>query len=208
MERFRAFLERNEVLMDFYHKVVAASFNIIIAIVVASVAYHYYDRQLKAQNANARLERTLKTLTGGAADEPQRKAMFEKFPDRWKVPIGKPLSYDDAVAYRDTCTRPWENEALCAKWDVARKHLNELEPVAFAYVHDFADSEILAAAMCVYMVRSFRYFEQLILALRELYGPGHTWQVIKQAVTSMQQKHGEECKDLQRALDAKQAALK
>jgi hypothetical protein len=190
------FLKRDPVWMDFNHKVVVAWFNTGLAIVVAFIAYSYYDRQAKLQESNGRLERTLKILHSGPEDNDQRLAMFDLFADRWTVPPGTPLPRDDAVDFSKKCTRPRDFPEICDRWNVARKHLNEIEPIAFAYVHNLGDSRILAASTCVYIARSFRYFEQLIEAFRELYGNGHSWQVIKQAVTGMEGMYDKECKAL------------
>jgi hypothetical protein len=196
MEGTTTLLNRYSAWFDFNHKMVAPWLNIIIAISVAFIAYRYYDRQAKLQENNGRLERTLKILQAGPEDNAQRLAMFDLFPGRWTVPLGTPLSSEDAVAFRDKCTRPRDYADICNRWNVAREHLNEIEPIAFAYVHNLGDSEILAASKCVYMTRSFKYFEQLIAAFRALYGKGHSWQVIEQAVTNMKDQYGEECTKL------------
>jgi hypothetical protein len=205
MERFRAFLLRNAIIMDFMQKVIAALASIVIAIFVYVAASDYYQRQLRGQETIARLTRTLQFLTSttGPEDEAQRQAMFRLFPDRWEIKITEPLPAVRAQAYFDTCRKPWEDEKLCHEWDVARRHLNQLEVQAFAYVHDLADSEILAATTCVYMARSYQYFRELIAVFRTQYGAGQSWQVIPQAVELMQSRYGTECANLQHELDAK-----
>jgi hypothetical protein len=196
MKSILSFLERYSLLMDLNHKVIASWVSIAIAIFVGYFAYSYYDRHVKLQENNARLERTLRILQGTREDNDQRLAMFDLFPGRWTVPLGTPLTTEEAIDFREKCTKPRDHADLCKKWDVARKHLNEIEPVAFAYVHNLGDSKIIAASTCVYMSRSFKYFERLIEAFRALYGNGHSWQAIAHAVTNMKNEYGDECTKL------------
>jgi hypothetical protein len=89
-----------------------------------------------------------------------------------------------------------DDRKLYEKWDTARRHLNELEIFAFAYVYDFADRKLLAAAACGGMVRSDAYFKELIDVFREKFGNAQAWQIIPQAVRMMEREYGPGCKNL------------
>jgi hypothetical protein len=111
----------------------------------------------------------------------------------------KPLERSVAVSLLDTAlkTRLDTNDReLYEKWDTARRHLNELEIIAFAYVYDFADRKLLAAAACGGMVRGNAYFEKLIEVLRDKFGYAQSWQIIPQAVKMMEREYGAGCRDL------------
>jgi hypothetical protein len=173
----------------------------IVAVVIAVWAY-------QATETVGRLQRTLNLLNPPSSPgaEKQRRAMLQNFPDRWVNPIKDPLPYAQAEDYFKSCREKPDSES-CKKWDVARRHLNEIEPLAFAYVHGIGDKRILAAATCVYMARSYRYFEHLIEVLRKEYNAGHSWQVIRQAVMRMENKYGLECTRLHEEIDARQKQL-
>ncbi len=119
------------------------------------------------------------------------------FPDRWPKTITSPLSPDTAESFIEVARNPDRDKDLYVRWNAARKHLNRLEEVAFAYIYDFVDSEILAASSCAPLVRSNQYFKALIEAFRRDYGDRHPWQLIPQAAALMESRYGPECKNLQ-----------
>ena len=123
----------------------------------------------------------------------QYKAMFEDFPDRFDYPIKTTLPEVTARKFVAIATQP--NDEFYPKYDTARKHLNSLEPIAFAYVHGLGDRKILADAACLSMVRSYKYFESLIDAFGQRFGRLQPWQVIRQAVTQMNADYPEACKE-------------
>jgi hypothetical protein len=130
-----------------------------------------------------------------------RRGLVTLFPDRFEgkpIPF-KPLDKDVATSLLDTSLKTYIGEKdreLYEKWDTARRHLNELEIFAFAYVYDFADRKLLAAAACGRMVRSNAYFKELIEVLRVKFGYAQSWQIIPQAVTMMEREYGAGCENL------------
>jgi hypothetical protein len=84
-------------------------------------------------------------------------------------------------------------------YNTARRHLNALQDLAFAYVHATADRETLARAVCPAMSKSRFYFGPLIAEFRADVGVSQSWQVIPEAVDMMERKFGgRECPDLYR----------
>jgi hypothetical protein len=162
---------------------VVAAFSLVVAVLV-----------YKDQERSSRLQRTQTLLAAASGDwnDDQRKALFG-FEGRWNPNI-TPMSPTEADALFKIGDRPSENDQY-KKWNAARKHLNVIETLAFAYVYDMADDEILASTMCLYMARSNRYFAALIERAKADY-PRHTWQVIPQAVRSMEDRYGTECENL------------
>jgi hypothetical protein len=130
-----------------------------------------------------------------------RRALVVKFQDRFEgkpIPVN-PLDRSLAQSLLDTSLKvkfDTEDRELYEKWDTARRHLNELEIFAFAYVYDFADRKLLAAAACGPMVRSNAYFKELIDVLKEKFGYAQSWQIIPKAVTMMEHDWGTGCEKI------------
>ena len=148
------------------------------------------------QERSARLQRTLTFLTDANQEweSDDRTILLTEFSGRWSSTI-VPLTAEDAQSFFEISGKPKKGDTLSDKWNVARRHLNELEPVAFGYVHDLGDREILAAAMCLNMSRSSEYFKALIDRFAKEF-PGHTWQIIPQAVRLMEEQWGPRCNRL------------
>src|ERR1700693_5425554 len=125
--------------------------------------------------------------------EDNREGMFTKFKDRY--PLKGELSTKDAAVLVAHATQIGTPEY--ETWNVAREHLNELEPFAFAYYYDVGDREVLAAFACARLSRSYRYFRSLINAIREADGTAQSWQIIGPVVRHMEKVYGPECKQLQ-----------
>jgi hypothetical protein len=175
----------------------------IVAIVGLVVAYNIYkghreeaNNQRESVERIALLERTAALLVSPADTERaenHRKAMLTQFRGRWKPKMTDLISPDEARKLWDASADP--SHRSHGKWDAARRHLNGLEPIAFAYVHGLADKEILARSHCKYLTRSALYFGELIERFRIEYGVGHTWQVIAHAATAMRKAHGNDCEE-------------
>jgi hypothetical protein len=169
--------------LTFVLDIVKTLASIVIAggVWVALLTYWQADR-------NARLQQTLsfidvnppRTEEGQAK---QYKEMFLYFPERYDYPIKTTLSEQDARSFVAIATLP--GDPLYPKYNVARQHLNYLEPIAFAYVHGLGDRKILANSACLSLVRSHKYFEKLIDVFGERFGHLQPWQVIRQAVIQM-----------------------
>jgi hypothetical protein len=184
----------DEQIVDIYKRTtdtVVAVGTLMFALSLVVAVYAYLD-----QERTGRLQRTLSLLSPQDSDagEAQRLAMLTKFKGRWPKAM-VPLAPEKAKAYFDISTEPERDKELYDEWNVARKHLNQLESIAFAYVHDLGDRKTLAAATCLYMARSSRYFKELIdIFGREL--PGQSWQVISEAVSRMEKRYGTDCANL------------
>ena len=166
---------------------VTAAGTVFLALTVAVTAWGIHREESKS-----RMQRTLYFLNSAyTEDEQQRIAMLEEFPNRWKPQITEPLSKDEAQNFFDVSTEPKNTQHH--RWNVARKHLNNLEPLAFAYAYDLADPKIIAANACGLMTRSYQYFKELIDLFREKLGPGQSWQVIPRVVNDMNDRYRPEC---------------
>jgi hypothetical protein len=209
MEKFKAFLVRHSILMDLFHKVIMPLAAAGIAVTFGIIAYGYYQQQVEGQETTARMQRTLQFLKeiNTAENGVQRRALLEQFPDRWtkKIDEDKIIKPTEAAALFAIAGKPSADEPY-RKWDAARRHLNQLEIVAFAYKYNLADRNILAAAACRSIVRSNLYFRELIEALRQEYGAGHSWQLIREAAAKMEESYGPECQGLQSEIEASQRA--
>jgi hypothetical protein len=174
-------------------EVVTALATIVAAgsLVVAVLTY-------RDQEKSARLQRTLDLFKALNVEEPDndRKMILTAFPDRWQKNM-TPLAPDVAETFIDAARHPDQDQGVYERWNTARKHLNRLEEVAFAYVFDFVEPEILAASACSTLVRSNQYFKALIEVFRREYGDRHSWQLIPQAAALMESRYGPECKNLQ-----------
>lgn len=122
------------------------------------------------------------------------------FPDRLQ---GKPIA---STSLPDGAAQAFLNVALKTnlepndrnlylQWDSARRHLNNLEIFAFAYVYDFAERRFLAVASCSAMARSNSYFAALIHAFRNRIRVSQSWQLIPKAVEMMQHDFGTGCEN-------------
>ena len=171
-----------------------AAATVILALTLVVTA----DGYRREERAN-RLQRTLAILAranGNYTDwEAQRDAMFAYFQDRWQDPMVGTLSKKRAEIYFKVSNQAATTGTDYAEWRIARRHLNDIGDLAFAYVHELADRETLAASECVTIVKSNRYFKELIKAFKAL-GPGQYWQVIPKAVAQMEKDYGPECKKL------------
>ena len=78
-----------------------------------------------------------------------------------------------------------DGSAEFKKWQVARRHLNQVERISFAYVHGLVDRKLLCNWSGEYIVRSAKYFHPLIEKFREGRGDTHPWQVIEKAKKRM-----------------------
>jgi hypothetical protein len=122
-------------------------------------------------------------------DETKRLAIWRAFPRRWDPDMTVQMTAEEANRLFQVGGRPEEHGSLeYEKWNVARRHLNELEDIAFAYVHRLVDRDILSASKGQYLKRSARYFSPLIEKLRVEYGDEHGWQVIKKALQLMERR--------------------
>jgi hypothetical protein len=173
---------------------ITAVATVISAVTLGVAALAYLD-----QERTNRLQRTLTFLTQAeqSVSEDEREAIIEEFPERWKRDIRMPLSREEARSFLRVAREPKTDPQLYYKWNLARKHLNQVETLAFAYIHDLADAEILATSTCASMARSNLYFKELIDVFRSEFGAGQSWQVIPQAVRAMESQYGEPgCKNL------------
>lgn len=186
----------------------------------AVVAFVIALWQFQAQVNGARLQRTLDLIekantevaaplrccSPAATDQPEqakwaaieeRRAIFRYFPGRFKkVPEPLTETADLLDISRFPNSVPVDQRATYEKWDTARKHLNQLEIFAFAYVYGYVDRELLAAAICAPLVRSNLYFGPLINAFRGQLGLAQSWQIIPHAVKLMERDYGKECETL------------
>jgi hypothetical protein len=167
-------------------KVMAIS-TAILATGVAFAAASYVEEQ-----HIARLQRTVEFLLPTyTEDEQQRIAMFEEFPDRWEIPMKAQLPPKEAQRFFDASANP--NSKDYYRWDVARRHLNHLEPLAFAYCYDLGDQKVIAANACPTMKKSYHYFQKLIDLFSLKFGSNQSWQFIKKAVVDMDKRYAQEC---------------
>ena len=196
------------------------AFGILFAAGTFAVAYSDYRHKGQEERLQRALSLIEKSNTEPPATQPRalattdveeeaakwkaveaRRGLVAHFPNRFDgQPIpDKRLERSVAVSLLDTSLKArlgTSDRELYEKWDTARRHLNELEIFAFAYVYDFADRDLLAAAACGRMVRSNAYFKELIDVLREKFGYAQSWQIIPQAVGMMERQHGPGCRDL------------
>jgi hypothetical protein len=188
--------------IDIYKRVtdtIMATATLILGLSLTVAVYTYLD-----QERTGRLQRTLSIMTAPIGEGPpgscpkpaEAKSITQEFPDRYQGQIKTPLPAEEAESFLDITHHPEKNPGLCNRYDTARKHLNRLQTFAFVYVNELTDRKILAASVCREMARSNRYFKTLIDAFKSEFGEGHTWQVIPQAVTALEARYGEECKNL------------
>jgi len=121
---------------------------------------------------------------------------MKAFPGRFDVEIKNPITKAEAKEFWDISAKRFKKGHVVERYNLARRHLNRLEPLAFAYVHDVAEPEVLAASICPVMVRSNFYFQELIQVFGENLGPAQGWQVIPRAVKSMERDYGSNCEKL------------
>jgi hypothetical protein len=168
--------------------------NCIIAggVWIALLAYWGSER-------TARLQETLKFVyTSPATTEVERGDLFigmiDYFPERYKYPENYPiktcLTPERAKSLFDVSAKP--KDPLYDEYNTARKHLNSLVPISFAYVQGIGDRRILAEDSCVSLVRSYKYFATLIDEFH-VFGSQQSWQVIRQAVRQMSADYPELC---------------
>lgn len=151
------------------------------SLVVALLAYKDVGR-------SALLQRTMQVLsdTSEEGGEEHRKALFS-FEGRWGPKI-VPMSSAFASALFEAGLQPCESENY-KKWNAARKHLNSLETLSFAYVYRIADRHILAETVGLEIVRSAAYFAELIKLVAEDYPThAHTWLIIPKAAKLLEEK--------------------
>jgi hypothetical protein len=79
--------------------------------------------------------------------------------------------------------------------NVALDSAEKLAYVAFAYVHGLGDPKLLADAECLGMVRTNKYFAELIEVFGgpQGYGRLQPWQVLREAVTKMKDEYPKAC---------------
>jgi hypothetical protein len=154
---------------------------------------------MRQEDKAKRLERTYALMHefNRAEFEEEGARMLKYFPGRYEYPkIKKPMEYDLAQKLWGVSKIRYEkdNETV-RKYNAARKHLNRVETLAFAYVHNTAEPKVLATLICPTLGRSNIYFEELIKVFRQV-GPAQSWQVIPKAASMMQSAYGTECERL------------
>lgn len=140
-----------------------------------------------------RLDRTFGVLNTAhqIEDEKQQKDSIRLFEHRWDPQITQPLPREKAELFYDVAIKP--DSGKHEEWNVARKHLNAVETLAFAYMHEIGDQKIIAASECASMTKSYQFFKSLIEVFGEKLGPTQSWQIIPQAVTDMNVRYPQEC---------------
>ena len=155
------------------------------SLLVAACAYRDQER-------SSRLERTHHFMTDAEkyVDEHERMEIIAQFPGRWQREVRFCLAKEQAEKFLKIALDPKADPAKYHRWDLARKHLNQVETVAFPYVHKLGDREILATSTCVYMAKSNKYFRHLIAIFGRYFGAGQSWQVIPEALSMMADDYG------------------
>jgi hypothetical protein len=155
--------------VDLYKRVTdtfTAIGTVVLAATLVVTALGYLEEE-----RTGRLQRTSELLRAPDVDEELRIALFAMFPGRWTTPV-IPMTHEEAQSFFDIGRqKPEKNQEVYDRWNVARKHLNRVETLAFAYLHDLADTEILAAARCAYMSRSNDYSSRKLAKFRVLSDP-------------------------------------
>jgi hypothetical protein len=194
-----------------FWRTLAALVGTLVAVLVAVAGGFWGLYQYNAQVRGERVGRTLalfdKVNAGINAELPvdeavkweavhRRKAVFRYFPGRSETPVRRLPEAEAKQLLEIALAEDLKNDEdrkRYEKYDVARRHLNELEGLAFAFVYDYASRELIAAAQCARLVRSNRYFEELFKAFRDKLGLGQSWQIIPYAVKLMEQDYGSGC---------------
>jgi hypothetical protein len=199
------------------------------ATVVATIALIIAVRQLKVaasqlevtalqyqdQERTGRLERTYKFMdaAGNYLNAEERKQLIIQFPGRWEKDVQFCLSRDEADRFLQVALEadryskhPEKDSDQYKRWNLARKHLNQVETLAFPYFHNLIDREILAASACESMAKSYKYFRQLIEVFGVYLGGGQSWQVIPTVVKLMDKDYGPACQHFRAGQDPPKVA--
>lgn len=175
---------------DFWKRGTDIATAVATAVAAASLTFAYLS--YRDQERTSRLQRTQTVLAEASkeyVDDTQRAAMF-KFTGRGTDTID-PMSDTEANTYFTISDKPDTSENYI-KWNAARKHLNILEGLSFAYIHNLADEKILAEVSCLEIVRSYEYFASLIEKFTKGH-PAHGWLDIPKAARLLEAKYGPEC---------------
>jgi hypothetical protein len=178
--------------------VVNTAANVVIAVGVGWAVAQYY-----AGERTSRIDQTLRLLNLGprsisytpSDEEAHNNNLFHYFPDRFITPMNSVMSEQDAKALYDIGEDRDKHPDLLPKYITARDELNRVAALAFAYLHDLGDRQMLAESECVPMVRSATYFRALIDVFGKIYKGQQSWQVIPKAVEHMKVDFPEACKD-------------
>ncbi len=140
----------------------------------------------RGQERSAALERTHNTFADAQkiVTEQENNEITTQFPGRWEKVVRFCLKKEVAEDFLSAALHPGQKEEF-HRYDLARKHLNQAETVAFQYVHGLVDQDVVSASACQYIAKTNTYFRHLIGVFRAYFGPGHSWQVIPQAVMMM-----------------------
>jgi len=183
----------------------AATVVAVIALLYTARQLVYTARQLEVatlqyqdQERTGRLERVHKFQEDAAKilDEEERKQLVVEFPERWEKDIQFCLSREEADSFlqaaldadRSSTNAKMESRNY-RRYNLARKHLNAIETLAFPYYYNLADQELLARSACETMVRSNKYFRQLTEVFGLYLGGGQSWQVIPKAAEVMEREY-------------------
>jgi hypothetical protein len=169
-----------------------------IALVVALFQLAYTAFLYKDQERNNRLERLYKFSedAGKYLDEKERKQLIIEFPGRWEKDVRFCLSRKEADSFLEVALDPKKDPPKYDRWNLARKHLNAVETLAFPYYYNLVDPDILATSTCKSMEKSNKYFGQLIEVFGVYLGGGQSWQVIPKSVERMNRDY-DSCKDFE-----------
>jgi hypothetical protein len=160
-----------------------------LGVVVAALTYIDQERTSRLQRTFQIMAQSSRYLTDKEFDD-----LKIAFVGRWNNPVGKPISLDEAQMLFRISPHP-ESEGY-QRYDLVRKYLNAVETIAFAYVKNLADDELLAQLTCPSVAKSSRYFQQVIAVFGRELGETQSWQVIPQAVKGMESRYGQECAKL------------
>jgi len=167
----------------------AAAGTLFVAGILFFTALTYWE-----QEKTNRLKRTSEVITAAekSVNEEERTDIIREFPGRWQKNVRFCLGREEAESFLEVAVKP-EDSAKYKRWNLARKHLNGVETLAFPYYYDLADRRILTTSSCGYVTRSNKYFGHLIAVFGAYFGGGQSWQVIAKAAKLMEDEWGPGC---------------
>ena len=152
---------------------------------------------LRREEQARRQERVYSLSEGLSPDfsDEEGALLLKLFPDRWKRPPVPLPEAEGIEMWKHAGTRFEQGDSQ--KYNVARRHLNRLVPLAIAYLHDTIDRDLFAREFGVLLIRSSLFFGSLIRAAGDD-DPSQSWQVIPDAADLLERRYGRECSKLQR----------
>jgi hypothetical protein len=167
----------------------AAAGVLLVAGMLFFIARAYWD-----QEQTDRLKRTFEIIAAveSSVNEEEMRGLVREFPGRWQKNVRFCVGKEESESFLEVALKP-DDSAKYRRWNLARKHLNGIEPLAFAYYYGLGDRRILTASSCGYLTRSSRYFGHLINVFGAYFGGGQPWQVIPKSARLMEDEWGPAC---------------